>query len=210
MSIFRGLLPKEFAFYDYFERLMNINLQVSNEFLALVKEKKHPEVASNAIKRLEREADKLTKECIDLLHRTFITPIDRDQIYQLITGLDDFADQMNAATFRLSYYGIEEMRPDTMDFAKIINNCNLELEKAIKGLREIKKESHAIRSSCAKIHEYEYQADDISRIAIANVFKTNEFMLIIKWKEIFERLEKAVDRMERAANTIESILIDNA
>ena len=86
----RGLLPREYAFYDYFERLMNINLQVSNEFLAFVKEKKHPEVATNAIKRLEREADKLTKECIDLLHRTFITPIDRDQIYQLVNGMDDF------------------------------------------------------------------------------------------------------------------------
>lgn len=208
--MFRGLLPQEFAFYNYFERLMSNNVQVSSEFLAFVKEKKHPEVATNAIKRLEREADKITKECIDLLHRTFITPIDRDQIYQLVNGMDDFADQMNAATFRLFYYGIEEFRPETLEFAKIIHNCNLDLEHAVKSLRQIKKQGGEIRAKCASVHEFENQADDISRVAIANLFKTNDILGIMKWKEIFERLEKAVDRMERVANTIESILIDNA
>ena len=208
--MFRGLLPREYAFFDYFEKLMAVNLQVSSEFIALIKEKKHPEVATNAIKRLEREADKVTRECTDLLHRTFITPFDRDQIYQLVNSLDDFADQMNAATFRLFYYGIEEFRPDTMDFAKIIHTCNLELEVAIKGLRDMKKHSKSIREKCALVHELENQADDISRIAVATIFKTNDIMMIIKWKEVFERLEKAVDRMERVANTIESILIDNA
>jgi predicted phosphate transport protein (TIGR00153 family) len=206
----RGLLPREYAFFDFFERLITIDIQISVEFLALVKEKKHPEVATKAIKRLEREADKTAKECIDLLHKTFITPIDRDQIYQLVNGLDDFADQMNAATFRLFYYDIEELRPDTLEFAKIIQSSNLVLEEAIKGLRNTKKNSKVIREKCAQIHELENQADDISRIAIANLFKTNDIMMIIKWKEVFERLEKAVDRVERVANTIESILIDNA
>jgi uncharacterized protein Yka (UPF0111/DUF47 family) len=206
----RGLLPREYAFFDFFERLITIDIQISVEFLALVKEKKHPEVATKAIKRLEREADKTAKECIDLLHKTFITPIDRDQIYQLVNGLDDFADQMNAATFRLFYYDIEELRPDTLEFAKIIQSSNLVLEEAIKGLRNTKKNSKVIREKCAQIHELENQADDISRIAIANLIKTNDIMMIIKWKEVFERLEKAVDRVERVANTIESILIDNA
>ena len=206
----RGLLPREYAFFDYFERLMSINIQISIEFLALVKEKKYPEVATKAIKRLEREADKTAKECIDLLHKTFITPIDRDQIYQLVNGLDDFADQMNAATFRLFYYDVEETMPDTLEFAKIIHNSNLALEEAIKCLRNTKKNSKIIRDKCAQIHELENQADDVSRIAIANLFKTKDIMMIIKWKEIFERLEKAVDRVERVANTIESILIDNA
>ncbi|MEI7500932.1 MAG: DUF47 family protein [Bacteroidota bacterium] len=206
----RGLLPREYAFFDYFERLMSINIQISIEFLAMVKEKKHPEVATKAIKRLEREADKTAKECIDLLHKTFITPIDRDQIYQLVKGLDDFADQMNAATFRLFYYDIEELRPDTLEFAKIIHSSNLVLEEAVKDLRNTKKNSKMIREKCAQIHELENQADDISRIAIANLFKTNDVMVIIKWKEVFERLEKSVDRVERVASTIESILIDNA
>ena len=206
----RGLLPREYAFFDYFERLTNINIQISSEFLALVKEKKHPEVATKSIKRLEREADKTAKECIDLLHRTFITPFDRDQIYQLVNGLDDFADQMNAATFRLFYYDITELRPDTLEFAKIIHTSSIELEEAVKCLRNTKKNSKLIREKCAQIHELENQADDTSRIAIANLFKSNDIMMIIKWKEVFERLEKAVDRIERVANTLESILIDNA
>ncbi|MFH1159671.1 MAG: DUF47 family protein [bacterium] len=208
--MFRGLLPREYAFYDYFEKLMSINIAISDEFLAFVKEKKHPEVATKAIKRLEREADRLTHECTDLLHRTFITPIDRDQIHELIIGLDNFADQMNAATFRMFYYGIEEIRHETLDFAKIISQCNSELESAVIGLRNIKKNSKSIRGKCSHIHELENQADDISRVAVTELFKTNDILMIIKWKEVFERLEKAVDRMERVANTIESILIDNA
>jgi predicted phosphate transport protein (TIGR00153 family) len=208
--MFRGLLPREYAFYDYFEKLMSINMSVSDEFLAFVKEKKHPEVATKAIKRLEREGDKLTHDCVDLLHRTFITPIDRDQIHQLIIGLDDFADQMNAATFRMFYYNIEELRHETLDLAKIISHGITELETAVKGLRNIKKNSRSIREHCMHIHELENQADDISRIAVTELFKTNDILLILKWKEVYERLEKAVDRIERAANTIESILIDNA
>jgi len=208
--MFRGLLPREYAFFDYFEKLMCINIAVSDEFQAFVKEKKHPEVATKAIKRLEREADQLTHECIDLLHRTFITPIDRDQIHQLIIGLDNFADQMNAATFRMFYYGITDFRHETLDFAKIISHCNLELEIAVKGLRSIKKNSKSIREKCVHIHELENQADDISRVAVTELFKTNDILMIIKWKEVFERLEKAVDRIERVAKTIESILIDNA
>jgi uncharacterized protein Yka (UPF0111/DUF47 family) len=85
-----------------------------------------------------------------------------------------------------------------------------ELETAVKGLRNIKKNSRSIREHCMHIHELENQADDISRIAVTELFKTNDILLILKWKEVYERLEKAVDRIERAANTIESILIDNA
>ncbi|HTX89142.1 MAG TPA: DUF47 family protein [Bacteroidales bacterium] len=206
----RGILPKEYAFYDFFERLMSVNIAISNEFMATVEEKKDLEITAKVIKTYEREADNITKDCVDLLHRTFITPIDRDQIYELVIGMDDFADHMNAATFRLAYYGVEEMRQDMIEIGKIIHNCITELDEAVKGLRKIKKHSVMIRQKCHRIHELENLADDVSRIAIANLFKTNDHMLILKWKEIFERLEKAVDRTERVANSIESILIDNA
>jgi uncharacterized protein Yka (UPF0111/DUF47 family) len=205
----RGILPKEYAFYDYFERLMQINTTISEEFVAIAEGKVTLENASRTIKYHERESDKISHDCIDLLHRTFITPIDRDQIYELIKGLDDFADQIDAATFRLTYYDIEEIRPDTLEFAKVIHAANLELDLAIKGLRKIKK-SRIIREKCFKVHELENQSDEILRKAIGSLFKENNVHLIIKWKEIFERLEKAVDRQEKVANTIESILIDNA
>jgi len=205
----RGILPKEYAFYDYFEKMMSINMAISSEFVSIVEGKSILENASRSIKYLEREADRVSHDCIDLLHKTFITPIDRDQIYALIKSLDDFADHIDAAAFRLTYYGIDIIRPDAIEFAQVIHACNLELEQAVKGLRKIKK-SKFIREKCLKVHELENKSDDILRMAIGNLFKENNVHLIIKWKEIFERLEKAVDRQEKVANTIESILIDNA
>jgi uncharacterized protein len=205
----RGILPKEYAFYDYFEKLMVINLTISEEFIKIAEGKVTMENASRTIKYHERESDKISHDCIDLLHRTFITPLDRDQIYDLIKGLDDFADQVDAATFRLTYYGIESIRPDTIEFAKVIHACNIQLAEAVKGLRTIKK-SKFIREKCFMVHELENQSDEILRKAIGNLFKENNIHLIIKWKEIFERLEKAVDRQEKVANIIESILIENA
>ena len=205
----RGILPKEYAFYDYFDKLMHINLTISEEFIAIAEGKVALENASRTIKYHERETDKIAHNCIDLLHRTFITPIDRDQIYDLIKGLDDFADQIDAATFRLTYYDVESIRPEVIEFAKVIHSCNIELADAVKGLRKIKK-SQFIREKCFKVHELENQSDEILRMAIGNLFKENNVHLIIKWKEIFERLEKAVDRQEKVANTIESILIENA
>jgi uncharacterized protein Yka (UPF0111/DUF47 family) len=205
----RGILPKEYAFYDYFDKLMKINTLISEEFVSIAEGKVSLENAYRTIKYHERESDKISHDCIDLLHKTFITPIDRDQIYELIKGLDDFADQIDAATFRLTYYDIEELRPDVLEFARVIHEGNIELDQAIKGLRRIKK-SKFIREQCFKVHELENQSDEILRNAIGSLFKENNVHLIIKWKEIFERLEKAVDRQEKVANTIESILIDNA
>ena len=130
----RGILPKEYAFYDYFEKLMKINLLISEEFVSIAEGKVPLENAYRTIKYHERESDKISHDCIDLLHKTFITPIDRDQIYELIKGLDDFADQIDAATFRLTYYDIEELRPDVQEFARVIHAGNIELEQAVKGL----------------------------------------------------------------------------
>jgi uncharacterized protein len=208
--MWKGILPQEYAFFDFFERLMAINVSISTEFSSIAEGKTDLQNASNRVRFLERDADKVTHTCIDLLHRTFITPIDRDQIYSLMKGLDDFADQINAATFRITYYDIKEIQKDAIEFARIIHASSIELEQAVKGLRNIKKNTHEIRDKCFLVHELENQSDDVLRIAIANLFKEQDILLIIKWKEIYERLEKAVDRLEKVANTIESILIDNA
>lgn len=205
----RGLLPKEYAFYDVFEKLIDINKEIGTEFIRLVEGKIDLETASIAIKQLERNADRTTRSCTDLLHRTFITPIDRDDIFELTKALDGFADNINASSFRLANYGITEIKPDAVKFAKIIYKALEELEVAVIGLRKIK-QTQIIRDKCASIHELEDQADEILRKAVSNLFHQNDTMLLLKWKEIFERLEKAMDRLERAASVIETILIDNS
>jgi len=207
--MFRGILPKEVAFYDYFDKLAALNLSISKVFMDMVEGHKDIVECAQEIKKSEREAERITRTSIDLLHRTFITPFDRDEIFQLLKGLDNFSDDINAATFRLANYEISEIRPETVDFAQNIMNCTIEIESAVKGLRKIK-ENTAIRQSCAKVHELEFQTDEILRKAISSLYRQSDVMLLLKWKEIYARLEKAVDRMEKVASIIEGILIDNS
>lgn len=207
--MFRGILPKEVAFYDYFEKLAALNLSISKVFMKMVEGNKNIIESAQEIKKLEREAERITRTSIDLLHHTFITPFDRDDIYQLLKGLDNFSDDINAAAFRLTHYEINEIRPETVDFAQNIMSGAIEIAAAVKGLRKIKK-NEEIRKNCSMVHELEFQSDEILRNAIASLYRQSDVMLLLKWKEIYARLEKAVDRMERVASIIEGILIDNS
>jgi predicted phosphate transport protein (TIGR00153 family) len=207
--MFRGILPKEYAFFDYFDQLISIDKQISILFLTMVNNEGGRVDIARQIKDLERHADKLSRNCSDLLHKTFITPIERNDIFTLVKRLDDLADQMNAAAFRMSAYDIAEIRYEVVEFATIIQSCIEELITAIKDLRKFKHKDK-ILDRCKRIHDLENQADEILRGAVSRLFKEGEVLLLIKWKEIFERLEKAVDRCEDIASTIESILIEHS
>jgi len=207
--MFRGILPKEVAFYDYFDKLIEIDLKASNLIHEMIEKGENLVDLARQIKELEREADKMARTCTDLLHNTFITPIDRNDIFTLVKRMDDLADQINAAAFRISSYNIPEMRPEAVEFSRIIHACIEELVSAVKDLRKIK-HKNKLRESCKKVHDLESQADEILRDTIPRLFLEGDALALIKWKEIFERLEKAVDRCEDVAGTIESILIDNA
>jgi uncharacterized protein len=207
--MFRGILPKEFAFYDYFDQLIEIDLKSSNLIHEMIEKGENLGELARRIKELEREADKKARNCTDLLHNTFITPIDRNDIFTLVKRMDDLADQINAAAFRISSYNINEMRPEAIEFSKIIHACIEELVSAVKDLRKIK-HKNKLRESCKKVHDLESEADEILRAVIPKLFMEGDALSLLKWKEIFERLEKAVDRCEDVAGTIESILIENA
>jgi predicted phosphate transport protein (TIGR00153 family) len=207
--MFRGILPKEVAFYDYFNKLIEIDLKASNLIHEMIEKGENLVELARQIKELEREADKLARTCTDLLHNTFITPIDRNDIFTLVKRMDDLADQINAAAFRISSYNITEMRPEAVEFSKIIHACIEELVVAVKDLPKMK-HKNKLRESCKKVHDLESQADDILKNVIPRLFQEGDTLALIKWKEIFERLEKAVDRSEDVASTIESILIENS
>ncbi len=207
--MFRGILPKEYAFFDYFDQLISIDKQISILFLTMVNNEGGRLEISKQIKELERRADKLSRSCTDLLHDTFITPIERNDIFTLVKRLDDLADQMNAAAFRMSTYDVVEIRYEVVEFATIIQSCIEELTIAIRDMRKFKHKEQML-DSCKRVHDLENQADEILRGAVSRLFKEGDVLLLIKWKEIFERLEKAVDRCEAIASTIESILIEHS
>jgi predicted phosphate transport protein (TIGR00153 family) len=206
--MFRGILPKEYAFFDYFDQLISIDKQISILFLTMVNNEGGRIEISKQIKDLERRSDKLSRNCMDL-HNTFITPIERNDIFTLAKRLDDLADQMNAAAFRMSTYDVVEIRYEVVEFATIIQSCIEELTTAIRDMRKFKHKGQML-DSCKRVHELENQADEVLRGAVSRLFKEGEVLLLIKWKEIFERLEKAVDKCEDIASTIESILIEHS
>lgn len=207
--MFRGILPKEYAFFDYFDQMIITDKAISELFLSMMTSEQNRIEVSKQIKELERNSYFLSRSCTDLLHNTFITPIDRNVIFKLAKQLDNLADQMNAAAYRVSVYDVDDIRDEAVEFSKVLLSCIEELVFAIKELKKLKNKNQ-ILYRCKRVHDLENQADEILRSAISRLFKDGELLLLIKWKEIFERLEKAVDNCDDIACIIEGILIEDS
>lgn len=207
--MFKSILPKEYNFYDYFEKHIAISKSISELLIQLSDGKIELEACAKQIREMENQADKITHECTEALHKTFITPIERTDIFTLIKRLDDIADNMESAVSRMSLYEVKEIRPETREVADILVSQINALEIAIKGLRNIKN-GDAIKEQCIRVRELESIGDKAFRRGLQRLFRETDAVVIIKWKEILERFEKAIDRCEDVANVIESVLIDNA
>lgn len=206
--MFRSLLPREVCFFDYFEQHAAMSVQACNEFLALVQGKADNVTQAARLKDIEHQADDLTHRCIEELNKTFITPIDRVDIHMLIKRLDDIMDSMDAAASRMALYELVEMRPEAQQMAEVLLKAIQEIQIALKGLRSLKN-TDVIKEKLISIHQLENDGDAILRAALSRLFKEEERpILVMKWKEIFERLEKATDRCEDVANLIEKIVIE--
>jgi hypothetical protein len=205
----RGILPKEYAFFDYFNQMIDTDKQISDLLVAMMSANDNRTELSKQIRQFVHRSDFLSKSSIELLHKTFITPIDRNEIFTLVKRLDNLADHINAAAFRVSAYDVNDIRMEAVEFSRIIQSCIEVLVIAINDLNKLKNKNQ-ILDCCKRVHEFEYQADEIHREAISRLFKDGELLLLIKWKEIFERLEKAVDKCEDIACIIESILIEDS
>lgn len=206
--MFRQFLPKEVSFFEYFERHSDMEIHACKTFLELMKTGVGLAEKSAQIKEIEHQADDLTHKCVEELNRTFITPIDRTDIHLLIKRLDDIVDSVDAATSRLALYELIEMREEAVQLAEVLLKAVEEIAAALKGLRNLKN-LNAIMERLIVVHQLENEGDAILRAALTRLFKEDDQpVLIIKWKEIFERLEKATDRCEEVANLIEKIVIE--
>lgn len=204
--MFKSILPKEYAFFDFFENHAELIFETCHELLRLTSEEKELPGAVQRVKDLEHQADDLTHQCIDALHRTFITPIDRPDIHQLIKRMDDIIDCIDGGASRMALYGITGMRPEAKALAEVLVKASECIKTAVHALRNLKN-SAIIIEQCHIIHDLENQGDEILRSSLFRLFRESDPIMIIKWKEIFERLEKSVDRCEDVANIIEGVVI---
>ncbi len=207
--MFRWILPRETSFFDYFEQLARIAIATTKEFAAFAAGGADFSDRAVQIRQLEHDADDVAHECIEALHKTFITPIDRGDIHRLIKRLDDIVDAIHSATFHMVLYDLREIRSEARMLADVLMRATLEIEAAVKLMRNLKNEG-AIQQRCATIYEREKEADGVVRGAVARLFKEEAERPIVamQWKEIFETLEMAADRCEDVANVIEGILIE--
>jgi hypothetical protein len=206
-SIAKFLRGSDREYFDLFERAgTNIDdaAGLLEEMLA-----EYPERRDLALEIREREhdGDQLTHEIINRLNQTFVTPIDREDILQLATGLDDIVDYTEEVADYLGLYRIEAPMSQAQTLAGVLRAATRQLAEAIPLVRGFKD----ISSYIVEVHRLENEADRIVREAIASLFEVGiDPMVVIRWKDIFERLENAIDSTERAAYILEGIVIKNS
>ncbi len=203
------LIPKEQSFFDLFEKASN-NLFQAGRLLSDTMEH-FEKVVENAerMERLEHDGDQITHEIMARLHRTFITPLDREDIHQLTSAIDDVLDFMEATTERFVLYKIKSVTPYAKEMAQVIARQVEEIHRLMPQLRHLRHQD--ILQHCIEINRLENQGDRLLRDAVAVLFDSKSDPLdVMKWRELYELMETATDKSEDVAVVIEGIVLKNA
>jgi predicted phosphate transport protein (TIGR00153 family) len=204
------LIPKDTVFFDLFELAAD---NVHNGALAFAELlEKFDDLASRVskVKEIEHKGDQLTHETMQRVNSTFITPIDREDIHQLVTRLDDVIDLVDAAATRIHLYRVERATKEMIGLGRVLVNSTESVVHAVRCLRNLKRQDDMLRQ-CVKIHTHENEGDRILQNALAGLFNDNHSPIeVIKLKDIYEDIELATDRCEDVANVLESIVLKNA
>jgi predicted phosphate transport protein (TIGR00153 family) len=203
----RLLPPRGEDFFGLFEQAADNLLAGAGLLRDLMNHYDDIERKVKAIKDVEHAGDQLTHEIVGRLNRTFVTPLDREDIHALATGLDDVVDSIEAVANRMIAFKIEAPTPALRQMTDILYHAAEEIRRGIRSLRKL----DDLMAFCIEIKNLETKADDISRMLIAELFdKEKDPIAIIKWKEIYGRMEAATDRCEDIANIIEAVVVKNA
>lgn len=207
--MFRNLFPKSPLFFDFFEQHAQLISESAEVFYKWVSAPQFdPTITADKIKSIEHDADLVAHRCIEALHKTFITPIDREDIHLLISNLDNIIDEIEAAARHIELYHLETMTPEVIKLSQSLQKPIWELTQALPYLRNM--QGDTIRVHCENINFYENEMDDLLNTSVATLFQHNhDPILIMKWKEIYEHLESASDRCEDVANILEGIVLEN-
>ena len=208
--MFGRLMPTEGKFFDLFNQHAALCVKCAHEMVGLMTNFDDLEMRTHAIEGIEKEADKVTYATVDMLHKTFITPIDRDDIHKLITRMDDILDLMEDAAQTVSLYDLKAVTPEAKRLAELCLACCERVQAAV-GLLHNMDNSHKIVAICEEIDRLESDADHVMRAAMSKLFRDEpDVRNLIKLKAIYEILETVTDRCEDVANIIEGIIVENA
>jgi uncharacterized protein len=201
------LIPQKREFFDLYNLAAETIVAIADRLVELLE--RYPEGAADLagkVKELEHEGDRLTHELVDLLNRNFVTPFDRDDMYRLAGALDDICDHIDEAAGRIVSYGVEEIRLQAREQAQVIRRSAGKLADAVALLDGFQDS----RAHLAELRELEDVGDRILHDSISSLFMARADPLdVIRWKDIHESLEEAMDACESAADVLEAIVVKN-
>ena len=201
------LAPRDREFFDLFEEAGGNILRAAGLLEEMLRDFPERNELARDILICEQDGDRVTHDIIQRLNQTFVTPIDREDIYELASALDDVVDYTEEVADYLGLYNIEAPMVQSQQLAKVLHACARQIAEAMPRLRGFKDISHYT----VEINRLENDGDRITREAIASLFNNGiDPMVVIRWKDIFERLEEAIDSCERVANILEGIVIKNS
>ncbi len=200
------LLPREETFFDLFAQAAENILLAAQLLQQLLDDYRDVEQRAEDIKKVEDRGDEIVHAIIDRVNRTFVTPLDREDILALIKQLDNVLDWIEATSARLALYGITAITPEARELGHIVVNICQAIVEAVGNLRRLDQISGPVR----EINRLENLADHVQRDAMAKLFADGVDPIdIIKWKEIYETLEEATDQGEDVADVLEGIRTKN-
>lgn len=205
-----SLLPKEHEFFNLFDNLALQCIAASKQFQDNMSKPIFSEEDVRKIKEIERTADSMVFNIVEKLNKTFITPIDREDIHQLAHELDSVIDYILKVANQMKIYKITEINPKFREEIKLIDRSVESLSKAIGGLRNMKEPQKVLRY-CNEVNLIEDEGDQLRNDVMADLFGgNNDAIYIMKWKDIFQTSEKVLDQCDYVSKIIESILVKQA
>jgi predicted phosphate transport protein (TIGR00153 family) len=200
------LTPQKREFFSLFTQASANSRDIARVLVELLDDWPESREKLRDIRELEHEGDRLTHEVINLLNRTFVTPFDRDDMYRLISVIDDVCDHIDEAADNIDAYEVRDVPEKARQQAEVIYRAATRLHEAVERLEGFKDSARQL----AALRELEDEGDRLSREAIAELFRSGaDPLTIIRWKDIHEQLEEAVDACENAADVLEAILVKN-
>ena len=213
---FAKLLPREGNFFELFNQHGDRIVEGARAFNQLIQNNSDPQLRdkyAEEVGNAERQADRITAEVNRLLHKTFITPIDREQIHSLINAMDDILDLLQDATETMSLYDVRAMTEDVLRLGDLSARCCERVQHAVALLPKISQPeaAEAAIKTCEEIDKLESDADRVMRSAMSKLFREEtDVRELIKLKAIYELLESISDRCEDVANLIEGVVLENS
>ncbi len=203
-----ALFPKNERFFELFSESAKTLREGADYLLYMVQHFTDVPAKAVELKKIESRGDHITHQIIEHLNASFITPVDREDIYALARGLDDVLDEIEGVGSRMDLFNVARPTAECVELVEIIVKAAGKIEQAVARLKKLTQ----IRDLLEEVSELEHQADQITRRMTAKLFHNgdSDVLHLIKWKEIYARLEHTADRLEDVANIIEDIIVKNA